>query len=258
VSRVVLAHWNVEEAEARAEPLRRAGHRVEVVAEAGPPIQRRLRSDPPDVFVVSLDRIPSQGAALGVWLRRQKATRLVPLVFAAEDSARADKARRQLPDATFVAWSRLRGAVRKAAASPPRSPVVPGTMDAYSGTPLPRKLGVKAGTTIALLGAPRDFADTLGPLPDDVRLRRRAGSPVPLVLLFARSRSDLERRFPAAARTVAEGGSLWIAWPKRASGVVTDLGTAAVRAHGLAHGFVDYKICSIDATWSGLRFARRK
>jgi len=89
-------------------------------------------------------------------------------------------------------------------------------------------------------------------------VRRHARGGPELALLFARSRADLERRFPAASRAVGEGGSLWIAWPKQASGVKTDLTQAVVRAHGLGEGWVDYKICAIDETWSGLCFARRK
>ena len=79
-----------------------------------------------------------------------------------------------------------------------------------------------------------------------------------LILLFTKSRADLARRFPAAARALAEGGGLWIVWPKKASGVVSDLGENAVREFGLAVGFVDYKVCAVDQTWSGLLFARRK
>lgn len=131
-------------------------------------------------------------------------------------------------------------------------------MAGYSGTPLVKKLGVKAGKTVALLGAPDGFDATLGPLPGGVRVKRQARGPADLILLFAASRADMERRFPAAERSLAEGGGMWIAWPKKASGVATDLTGAVVRSFGLGHGMVDYKICAIDATWSGLLFARRK
>jgi hypothetical protein len=91
-----------------------------------------------------------------------------------------------------------------------------------------------------------------------VRIGRAARGRPGRILLFTTSRADLERRFPAASRALAEGGGLWIVWPKKASGVATDLGETEVRAFGLAAGFVDYKVCALDTTWSGLLFARRR
>jgi hypothetical protein len=129
-------------------------------------------------------------------------------------------------------------------------------MEAYTGTPLPRKLGIRSGMVVALLGAPRGFAETLS-APADVRVRNRAQGMAEIIVLFAKSRADLSRRFPAAARALAKGGSLWIAWRKKTSKQASDLDPAAVRRFAEAHGFVDYKISAIDATWSGLRFARR-
>lgn len=128
----------------------------------------------------------------------------------------------------------------------------------YSGTPLPKKLGIKAGSRVALIGAPVGFERTLGPLPDEATVRRSARGIAQVVLLFAPSARDLARRFPGAARAMGQPGALWVAWPKKASGVVTDLAEGQVRDFGLAAGLVDYKIAAIDATWSGLCFARRK
>jgi hypothetical protein len=129
----------------------------------------------------------------------------------------------------------------------------------YSGTPLPRKLGIKPGSAVALLGAPPGFAErTLGALAEGATIRRDARSAFDVGLLFARSKADLSRRLPAAAKATGDPGALWILWPKKASGVVTDLAERAVRDLGLAAGFVDYKIAAIDSTWSGLCFARRK
>ncbi|MCP4662787.1 MAG: DUF3052 domain-containing protein [bacterium] len=131
-------------------------------------------------------------------------------------------------------------------------------MDGYSGTPLPKKLGIRAGSVVALLGAPAGFERKLGELPEGVRLKKQARGHADVILLFARSRANLEARFPAAARALAEGGGLWIVWPKKASGVASDLTLPAVRAFGLGSGFVDYKICAVDETFSGLLFARRR
>ena len=129
----------------------------------------------------------------------------------------------------------------------------------YSGTPLPQKLGNKSGAVVWLAGvAPADFERTLGALPEGARLVRRApASGAELVVLFASSRAALERSLPGALRAMGRDG-MWIAWPKQASGVKTDLGEAIVRERGLAEGIVDFKVCAIDATWSGLKFQRRR
>jgi hypothetical protein len=129
----------------------------------------------------------------------------------------------------------------------------------YSGTPLPKKLGIKPGSVVALLGAPRGFArTTLGPLPEGVRLRSDTRVPFAVGVVFARSKAELVRRFGAARRAMGEPCALWLAWPKQASGVATDLDGNRVRELGLLAGLVDYKVAAIDATWSGLCFARRK
>jgi len=127
----------------------------------------------------------------------------------------------------------------------------------YSGTPLPRKLGIKPGHRLGLIGAPEGFDATLGELPGDVAVRRRARGPLDVVVAFFVERVALERRVAALKGTLDPAGGLWIAWPKRASGVATDLDENVVRELGLAAGLVDNKVCAIDAVWSGLRFVYR-
>jgi hypothetical protein len=127
----------------------------------------------------------------------------------------------------------------------------------YSGTPLPRKLGIKPEARVGLVGAPEGFDAVLGDLPPGVSVRRRLQGRFDVVLAFFDSRAQLERRLPACRDALDEAGGLWIAWPKRSSGVATDLGEGAVRELGLAAGLVDNKVCAIDATWSGLRFVYR-
>jgi hypothetical protein len=127
----------------------------------------------------------------------------------------------------------------------------------YSGTPLAAKLGLKAGGRMSLLGAPAGFEELLEPRPDGAVLLRNARPPLDLVVLFESERRPLERRFAALAARLEPAGMLWVAWPKRASGVPTDLSEGVVREVGLAAGLVDTKVCAIDATWSGLRFVHR-
>jgi hypothetical protein len=126
----------------------------------------------------------------------------------------------------------------------------------YSGTPLARKLGIREGDTIAVLGAPDGFA--VPDLPPGVDVHRAARGRHAVVLSFHTRRADLERRFAALCRATEPTGGLWIAWPKRASGVATDLTEDAVREVALPTGMVDNKVCAIDATWSGLRLVLRK
>lgn len=127
----------------------------------------------------------------------------------------------------------------------------------YSGTPLPKKLGIRPGDVVRLIDAPEDFERILVPLPDGVTLRRGLRGRADMTLCFLRSRLELHRRIGRMAEE-AQSGGLWLAWPKKSSGVVTDIAENDVRNAGLRAGLVDFKICAIDGTWSGLRFAPRR
>ena len=127
----------------------------------------------------------------------------------------------------------------------------------YSGTPLPRKLGIKPGARVVFLQAPDGFVETLGPLPDGVAVRTRARGPLDVIVFFTRSRSELERRSAALMAALDPAGGLWIAWPKRASGVATDITEDVVREVALPLGLVDNKVAALDETWSGLRLVIR-
>jgi hypothetical protein len=129
-------------------------------------------------------------------------------------------------------------------------------MAGYSGTPLARKLGIRPGDSLALLGAPDGFAIDHLPPGVDVRLRARPACDV--IVSFHTRRSDLTRRFAALVRALVVDGGLWVAWPKRASGVHTDITEDVVREVALPTGMVDNKVCAIDQTWSGLRLVLRK
>jgi CheY-like chemotaxis protein len=258
MSRIVVLHPRPAEVETPVEGLRTAGHDVRTMWPTGMPHLVSLRRKPPDAFVIDLGHQPSHGQALATAFRQLKATRAVPIVFIEGDEAKTAGVKQLLPDATYTSWRGVQGAVKSALSRPPEKPVVPGTMAAYSGTPLPKKLGIKAGSKVALLGAPKGFGATLGKLPEGAALQHGARTPANVILLFVRSRADLEERFPPAARAMADPAALWIVWPKKASALAPDLGANEVRAFGLDAGLVDYKIAAIDETWSGLCFARRK
>lgn len=142
------------------------------------------------------------------------------------------------------------------AASPPGESVTAG----YSGKPLAEKLGVTVGDVVALAGeVPDGFVDaTLAPLPGDVTLRTGARGKPDVLLFFTTSRSVFERKIGALGRRIFPDAMLWVAWPKRASGVPTDMTEDVVRHVALPLGLVDTKVCAVDDTWSGLRLVWRK
>lgn len=131
-------------------------------------------------------------------------------------------------------------------------------MAGYSGTPLTKKLGFKEGFRVGLVNPPKGFPKELSPFPNDVTIMvGRLPKSLDLILLFTDSQKTLKREFPRLALKLARNGMLWIAWPKKASGVATDLSDNSVRQIGLDAGLVDVKVCAVNDTWSGLKFVYR-
>ena len=130
-------------------------------------------------------------------------------------------------------------------------------MAGYSGSPLPKKLGLKEGSRIALVNAPKDFERELGELPSNADIVTRVTKPLDIVLLFVLNERTLLRDFDKLAKKLASDGMIWVAWPKKSSGVATDLSFERVQRIGLDAGLVDVKICAIDEVWSGLKFVFR-
>ena len=127
----------------------------------------------------------------------------------------------------------------------------------YSGTPLPRKLGIKPESRLAFVDAPPEFLGLLEPLPEGVRLMKRVHPPLDLIVLFVDERASLVERFNRLRDSLVPSGALWVAWPKRSSGVATDVTENVVRDVALERGLVDTKVCAISEVWSGLRLVRR-
>ena len=129
----------------------------------------------------------------------------------------------------------------------------------YSGTPLPKKLGIREGSLVAALGAPEHFSSLLDPLPSGVRLRSdlRSTALHDVLIVFVTTEAELRAHFDRARTKLDPYGGLWMAWPKQSSALATDLKESHVREYGLSTGLVDNKICAIDEDWSGLRFVVR-
>jgi hypothetical protein len=127
----------------------------------------------------------------------------------------------------------------------------------YSSTPLPTKLGIRTGSRVLLVAEPKGFGRTLGPLPSEAELRRQARAPLDVIVVFATELTDLRRRFATLARALDPSGRLWVAWPKKAAKVETDLSFEIVQRIGLEEGLVDNKSASIDDVFQGLQFVYR-
>jgi CheY-like chemotaxis protein len=261
---IQLIHWNPAAARERAGWLRSLGYEVNDDAGDIPALLRALRQNPPLAVVIDLSRSPSQGRDFALAIRHYQATRRTPIVMAGGDPEKLAKIRAQVPDAVYTGWESMEAALAGAIANPPENPIaVSGLLDGYAGQPLPKKLGFRPGSQAALVDAPPGFRETLGELPENARLfegvQPGPGAPTryELVIWFILSRMDLARCIAEMAPR-QDFGSMWIAWPKKGSGLGEGLAQQEVREAGLAAGLVDYKVCSIDQTWTGLLFTRRK
>jgi hypothetical protein len=131
-------------------------------------------------------------------------------------------------------------------------------MAGYSGTPLPQKLGIKPGPAVVTINAPKNYRRLLDPIPEGVPFSDRLRPGSNFVHVFIKKRSELEKRLPVLREKIADTGTVWVSWPKRSSGVSTDVAENVVRAVALPLGFVDVKVCAIDETWSGLKLMVRR
>jgi hypothetical protein len=168
--------------------------------------------------------------------------------------ARDRRIRTLLPDALTSSWDGIGGELRKAIKSPPAGARQLSVFDAYAGTPLWKKLGIKPAGRIVAVNGPSDLGAILAELPEDAVVK--SSGPRDLTLWFVKSRTEVDAKIRSMARFAAAGG-LWIIW-RKGEKHEESASQPAVRRAGLACGLVDFKIASIDTTWSGLRFTRRK
>lgn len=251
---VRLVHWNEDEGLERQAQLEALG--FEAAFDFGDSlfVGRQIKANPPDAVVIDLSRIPSHGREVAQSVRSTKATRHLPIVFVGGEPEKVEKTRQFIPDATFTTWGRIKTALQKAIARPVKNPVVP-DHNAW-GKPTVEKLGVKPGFKVALLGSPKGFADSLKPLPQKVKFTARPEGDADIYICFAKTAPELQAHL-LAMRGV-DRQTLWLAWPKKASGLKTELDGNVVRETGLRGGWVDFKVCALDDIWSGLAFKKRK
>jgi hypothetical protein len=127
-------------------------------------------------------------------------------------------------------------------------------MAGYSGTPLAKKIGIKDGHSVTLVNALAGFEKELGKLPDSIKLNGTNRGPLDVIICFVNDRAALEKSLRQLPPKMATNGMLWLCWPKKASGVVTDLSENIIRDRGIAAGLVDIKVCAVNEVWSGLKF----
>ncbi len=130
-------------------------------------------------------------------------------------------------------------------------------MPGYSGTPLPKKLGIQDGFQVRLIDAPSEVVAELKSSLDNCKITRDAKASLDFAMLFTKSAASLKKEFPRIGKNLTPAGMLWISWPKKSSGVPTDLNENVVREVGLTAGLVDVKVCAVTEVWSGLKFVRR-
>lgn len=254
-----LVCWNKDLAAERARFLKSAGLAVDASPFNPAGMITRLREDAPALMLIDLDRLPSHGLAVAVMLRTSKSVRHIPIVFAGGVEEKVARVRKELPDAIFTDWAKAAIAVARALKNPPAAFVQPVPhMQRYTGSPLAKKLDLKAGTKAALIGAEEGFVELLGDLPEGVEFQSRIAGHTKLVLWFVRASHEIAAAFDLASARMPEGCSLWIVYPKKTGRYKVDFNQNDVRLAGLEVGLVDYKICAVDSDWSGMKFARRR
>ncbi len=252
--RLVLVHWKPAEVRDRIAGLEDLGFEVDVYSNQMGSGLGKYRDDLPCVVLISLERLPSHGRQIGSWFRTTKATAGVPFVFVGGKSDKVEAVRAVFADAVFTEWDDVEAAIRRARRRKQKA----GPTTECSTKELWDKLEIREDYTVALLGAPAGFERTLGKVPSSVTMRKQARGQADLVVLFPKSVGDLAKRWPSAVRMLPDKRRIWVAWPKRASGVDSNVTQDLVRGFGIDQGWTDVKICRIDDVWSAHMFARKR
>ena len=235
-----------------------AGYAIDRAPVTGPDDLKRIARQAPRAVVIDLDRAPARGRDIALALRQRVATRRIPIVFVASDRAVFERLKALPLETMHAAPQDVVTALASALAMPPSGAApTPAATAGYAGTPLSRKLGIKPGMRVVLVKPPDGFAPILDPLLPDVALRTTNRGARDITLWFTRSRRELERGMTRMGE-VAGDGRLWICWPKKTSPLAADHTGDDVRRVALAAGLVDFKVCAVDADWSGLAFVQRR
>jgi CheY-like chemotaxis protein len=251
----VLIHWNADERASRLVRLERFCRTVTSWTPEGASPMRALEALAPDVVVIDLSRLPARGRDLAIAIRQRRLLRAVPIVFVDGDAEKVSAIRELLPDAVYTTWRQVGEAVRRAGRAPVEG-VAPPLFAPYAGRSLASKLGIRQAMTVALVNAHDDLAESLDDLPDGVRFVHEPDVPCALSLWWVRTRAELEATAPRIAEQ-ARFGPVWIIYPKKGGPMGADLTQGVIRLAANAVDMVDYRICAVDETWSGMLLRRR-
>ncbi len=255
---ICLVCWDKDAAAYRTRSLTAGGFRVTLVDRPIPGWISWFRDLALDAVVLDLNRLPSHGREVGTLLRGSKSTRHLPLVFLGGPPEKVARIRGELPDASYADWPLAPETIRAAISTHVDKPVRPAQMmERNASADLGRKLGVKPQVPVVLWGDADFLLELMGDAPNITRRPQPGNDTAHLCLCVTRSAAEVEAAFDALASYPA-GTTLWIIHPKQTGRQRTDFNQNDVRDIGLASGWVDFKVCSVDADWSGLQFARRK
>jgi len=251
--RVRLFHWKTQEAVPLIADLEAAGFSVDYEEQLSSSSFRRVRESQPHAFVVDLSSRPSHGREVAIALRGHKATRHVPILFVNGEPEKVEGVRRTLPDATYVTGARLIPALRRAKTV--SKPLIPAQMmDRYAGRTAAQKLGIGKGARVAVVDPPADYARAIGDLPEGAFFEEEDFAVCKITLWFVHDYPALQAAMPEIRRT-ATRHRLCILWRKGKGG---PLDGGIIRTCANRVGLVDYKVCSVNETWSGMAFAVKK
>jgi Protein of unknown function (DUF3052) len=254
---IKLLSWH-DDIKTKAASLKRRDLRIEaapLISTSG--LVGELARLNPAVFIFDLDKLPSKSREIALLLRSSKSARHIPLLFAGGLPEKMERIRNENPDAAYTAWPEAPKALAALLRHPPPTPAIAPPRD-FSTTPLLKKLGLGANMQVALIAAPDGFEELLGDLRAGTTLLTRISPKANLVLCFIRSLENLTATLDLLTLRLPKQASVWVVHPKRTSKHHVDFNQNDVRDAALATGLVDYKVCSIDADWSALKFAHRR
>jgi CheY-like chemotaxis protein len=256
MARVRLLHWKASEAAPLLTALHKAGHSVEYEEQFSSALMKQWRRSPPDLFVIDVSRLPSHGREVAIAIRQSPATRRTPIVFCGGEEQKVERLRSLMPDAVYCAApSKLGHAVKVALETPIADAVVPvAMMDRYRDRTAAEKLGIKEGSTLAVMEGPPHLEKLLGQIPAAVQVVDGEAD----VTLCCVHDGDSVRQTFSDMRDRAGKSKLWMLWLKKTSDGHRGVTESVIREAGLSLGLVDYKICSVNQDWSAMLFARKK
>jgi len=261
MARVYLVHWHDGECHDLAAPLRAAGY--DVCCHSLPNRAPSWGDFETEIAVISLARLPAHGREVADWVWSARKRRHLPVVFADGKPEKVAETKARFPDAIYCNQEEIVHVVddivsggRSTAPAPKERRKTAECAKSPSATPLAKKLGIVGGVRFALLNAPAGFVQTLN-APPEATSARSFSTGCDVVLIFARSAAEMTKRLGVVRRSMKPTASVWLVWPKRTSGIATDLTDEVVRQLGLRSELVDVKVCAINETWSGLKFVVR-